>query len=141
MEIKKMKNRFIRHVLILLLCGLCHTAVFAHGYNRDAQSKSWGYQPVYTTSATLPSYQFRSTSVYLTSSRHTGSYVPAQHYGPRRMRLSDPFEEDPDDETTDEIGVVHPDRDEMPVGDIPWLLMLLLASGYVTFRSLKRRKA
>lgn len=57
MGIEKMKNRFVRYVLIWLLCGLCHTAAFAYSSDPDAQqSKSWGYQPVYSSSTTQPTY-------------------------------------------------------------------------------------
>lgn len=139
MGIEKMKNRFIRQVLILLLCGFCHTAAFAYGYDRNDQSKAWGYQPVYQSTATTsyvsaaPTYQFRSTSsVYLTSSGHPASYVPGQqNNGPRRIRLSDPF--DPTDED-EPIGAVTP----QPVGDTPWLFLLLLAAGYLAFRYRKK---
>ena len=139
MGIKKMKNRFIRHVLILLLCGFCHTAAFAYGYDRNDQSKAWGYQPVYQSTATTsyvsaaPTYQFRSTSsVYLTSSGHPASYVPGQqNNGPRRIRLSDPF--DPTDED-EPIGAVTP----QPIGDTPWLFLLILAAGYLAFRYRKK---
>ena len=142
MGIEKMKNRFIRHVLILLLCGFCHTAAFAYGYDRNDQSKAWGYQPVYQSTATTsyvsaaPTYQFRSTSsVYLTSSGHPASYVPGQqNNGPRRIRLSDPFEDEPgeDDYPT---GVV---PDPAPIGDTPWLFLLLLSAGYLAFRYRKK---
>ena len=140
--IEKMKNRFIRHVLILLLCGFCHTAAFAYGYDRNDQSKAWGYQPVYQSTATTsyvsaaPTYQFRSTSsVYLTSSGHPASYVPGQqNNGPRRIRLSDPdpFEYDPDEDNP--LGEV----DAQPIGDTPWLFMLILAVGYLAFRYRKK---
>ncbi len=135
MGIEKMKNRFIRHVLILLLCGFCHTAALAYGYDRNDQSKAWGYQPIYTTSSAMPSYQFRSTSVYLTSSGHTASYVPGQqNNGPRRIRLSDPFEGEPG-EDDDPTGVV---PDPAPLGDTPWLFMLILIATFYSIKGASR---
>ena len=129
-ENEKMKNRFVRYVLIVLLCGLCHTAAFAYGYDQNAQSQNWGYQPVYNnTVASSPSYQFRTTSVYINSSGDSESENPL--YGPSRSPRGwgrpggNP------------IGEVD---DPVPVGDTPWLLMLLLAAGYIGFRYIRQRK-
>jgi len=133
MGIEKMKNRFIRHVLILLLCGLCHTAAFAYGYDRNDQSKAWGYQPVYNTSAQAPKYQFYSTSPYINSiGKSKYNSFEMSNGRPRRIGSI------PDDDEDDEIGVVHPDRDEMPIGDTPWLFMLLMGAGYLAFRYRKK---
>ena len=137
MGIEKMKNRFIRHVLIWLLCGLCNTAAFAHGYDRNDPSKAWGYQPVVNTTISQPSYQFYSTSPYSSPI----SVAKANSYGMHsKPRKTAGFGDDPNEETDDEIGVVHPDREEMPIGDTPWIFMLILATGYIAFRTLYQRK-
>lgn len=136
MGIEKMKNRFIRHVLILLLCGFCHTAAFAYGYDRNDQSKSWGYQPVYQSTATTsyvsaaPTYQFRTTSTYISASGGPEPYNPLSGPSGPRRGLFNPTGDDP-------IGTV---PDPAPIGDTPWIFMLILAAGYVTFRYLHRRK-
>lgn len=145
-ENEKMKNRFVRYVLMLLLCGVCHTVAFAYEYNRSTQTKSWGYQSTYqpTYQSTYqsasqktfdpnvaePTFRFRTTSTYINSSgdNDLGGQLSGLS-GPRRMSMWD--EED------DPIGVV-PDP-VTPVGDTPWCLMLLLVAGYIAFRS--RRSA
>lgn len=121
-----------RWVLAMLLCGVCHTAVFAYGYNRDAQSQSWGYQPVYSTVSTAPTYEFRTTSTY-----NTGGYIEADSRllaskGPRRVGE---FDFNLNDNPIGEVD------DPVPVGDVPWWLMLLLAAGYVAFLLRRQRKA
>ena len=125
-------------VLIWLLCGLCHTAAFAYGYDRTDQSKAWGYQPVCNTSAQMPQYRFYTTSPYINSIG--GSKFNSYGTSNGKPRKVAGFGDDPNDETDDEIGVVHPDRD-MPVGDTPWLFLLLLATGYLIYRKVQRREA
>ena len=117
-------------VLILLLCGFCHTAAFAYGYDRNDQSKSWGYQPVYQSTATTsyvsaaPTYQFRTTSAYISASGGSEPYNPMS--GPRRgSAWTTPGIDD------DPIGTV---PDPAPIGDAPWLFLLLLAAGYTVCR-------
>ena len=140
-ENEKMKNRniLIRCVLMLwMVCGMCHTAAFAYGYAPNAQSKNWGYQPVYQSTATTsyvsaaPTYQFRTTSAYISTSGGSEPYNPMSGPGgPRRgLAWTTPGLDD------DPIGTV---PDPAPVGDTPWLLMLLLAAGYIAFRSIRRR--
>lgn len=129
MGIEKMKNRFIRHVLILLLCGFCHTAAFAYGYDRNDQSKAWGYQQVYNSSSVaMPTYRFHSTSVLIPTQDQSESaaWMP----GNSRPRRIGEWPGDEDDPT----GVV-PDPVDMPVGDTPWLFLLLLIVGYIALRS------
>lgn len=129
MGIEKMKNRFIRHVLILLLCGFCHTAAFAYGYDRNDQSKSWGYQPAYNSSSVaMPTYRFHSTSVLIPTrdQSESAAWMPGNSR-PRRVGEWPGEEDDP-------TGVV-PDPVDMPVGDIPWLFLLLLIVGYIALRS------
>lgn len=83
----------------------------------------------------MPSYQFRSTSAYIHASGGATDNPLFRPGGPRRATLWDDMTDD-DDPT----GVV-PDDDPAPVGDTPWLLMLLLAAGYVAYRAKNRRKA
>lgn len=130
MTIERMKRWVIA---MLLLCGLGHTAAFAYGYNRDAQSKSWGYQPVYNATTEAPTYEFRTTSSYI----NTGGYTDAESLlsgskGPRRVS---PFDFSLDDNPIGEVD------DPMPIGDLPWLFMLLLAAGCAAFRPLRQRNA
>ena len=128
MKIERMK----RWVIAMLLCGLCHMGAFAYGYDQNTQSKNWGYQPVYNSSSSAPTYQFRTTSAYINTigeSRSAG--FAATNSGPRRSSSS-PWEWSEDDNAIGEV------PDPVPVGDTPWWLMLLLAAGYVAFRSRKR---
>lgn len=163
MGIEKMKNRFIRHVLILLLCGFCHTAAFAYGYDRNDQSKAWGYQPLYSTAASaqtkvvgsgyaghsgatyqgiystanaavavssVPAYTFRTTSLYINSSGASGSmYSAPTGSGPLRTSSFDWNDED------NPLGEVD---DPMPVGDTPWLFMLLLIATFYSIKGASR---
>ena len=127
MGIEKMKNRniLIRCVLMLwMLCGMCHTASFAYGYAPDAQSKNWGYQPVYNSSFAAPAYQFRTTSAYISASGGSEPYNPLSGPSGPRRGLINPGTDNP-------IGEVD---DPMPVGDAPWLFLLLLAAGYTVCR-------
>ena len=134
MRIERMK----RWVIAMLLCGLCHTAAFAYGYDQNVQSKDWGYQPVYQSTATTsyvsaaPTYQFRTTSAYISASGASEPYNPMSGpSGPRRgFAWTTPGIDD------DPVGTV---PDPVPVGDSPWWFVLLLAAGYIAFRSLRRR--
>ena len=164
MGIEKMKNRFIRHVLILLLCGFCHTAAFAYGYDRNDQSKAWGYQPLYSTAASAqktkvvgsgfghastttyqgiystaraavvatsaPAYTFRTTSLYITSSDASESMYSAPT-GSGPLRTSS-FDWNDDDNPLGEVD------DPMPVGDTPWLFMLILIATFYSIKGASR---
>ena len=134
-ENEKMNNHFVRYVLMLLLCVMSHTAAFAYGYNQDAQSKSWGYQPVYNSDVSAPTYQFRTTSVYMSSLSDAESGSPKSGHGGVR-RTSSPWDWDDDDNPIGEV-----DDPPTPVGDTPWWFILLLAAGYTAIRSLRQRKA
>ena len=118
-------KRRIRWVIVtLLLCGLCHTVAFAYGYDKNDPSRSWGYQPVYKPGLSQPTYHFYSTSPYIQSMGESKAHSYGMNSKPRRSGGI------PNDDEDDEIGIVHPDREEMPVGDTPWLLVLLLIAGY-----------
>ena len=130
-ENEKMKNRFVRYVLIVLLCGLCHTAAFAYGYDQNTQSKNWGYQPVYNSCSSAPTYRFYTTSPYINTIAESRANSLDLNNRPRRTSSS-PWEWSDDDNPIGEVD------DPVPVGDTPWWLMLLLAAGYVAFRSRKK---
>lgn len=120
-------------LMIFLVCGLCYTEAFAYGNNPNAQSQSWGYQPIYNSNFSAPTYEFYSTSPYINSVRQSQSgSISLGSSGPLRTTLWDMTDED------DPIGVV---PDPVPVGDTPWCFMLLLAAGYMAFRVRSRRKA
>lgn len=160
---EKMKNKFvlIRYVLMLwMLCGAFLTHPMASAATRTPQYASWGYQPLHSVAASaqvrvigsgsgcaagggyssatyrgtgsaagtavampsLPTYTFRTTSAYVPASRGGGEPVVLAE----GAAYSSPF--DPTDED-DPIGTVTP----QPVGDAPWLLLLLLVAGYVLF--------
>ena len=128
MKIERMK----RWVIVMLLCGLCHIAAFAYGYDQNTQSKDWGYQPVYNSGSSMPTYQFRTTSVYMNTLGEPSS-LRLRNIGPRRDPAA-PFSWDDDDNPIGEV------PDPVPVGDTPWFLMLLLAAGYIAIYSRKRAK-
>ena len=141
-ENEKMKNRniLIRCVLMLwMVCGGCHTASMVYAYDQSTQpSKSWGYQPVYQSTATTsyvpaaPTCQFHSTSVLIPAARGVGQPAVIANNTPRRS----PWDGEPGDDDYP-TGVV-PDPVDMPVGDIPWLFILILAAGYLAFRYRKK---
>lgn len=138
-KMRKYINLKIRKlVLILLLCGFCHTAAFAYGYDRNDQSNAWGYQPVYQSTATTsyvsaaPTYQFHSTSVLIPTQNQSASaaWMP----GNSRPRRVDGWSDE-----DDPIGVVG-DEDPMPIGDTPWILMLLLITAYYLIKRYRTKK-
>lgn len=130
MRIERMK----RWVMAMLLCGVCHTAAFAYGYHQDAQSKSWGYQPVYNASVSAPTYQFRTTSSYM----NTVGYTDAES---RLLGSNGPRRVSPWDSWSDSDNALGEVDDPVPVGDLPWCLMLLLVAGYIAVIFLRQRKA
>ena len=138
---KYINENISKWLIAILLCGLCHTAAFAYGYNQSAQSKNWGYQPVYqsastaTTSsiATAPTYRFRTTSAYISASGASELYRPMFSSGSPQKSI---FDDDPGEED-DPSGVV---PDPAPVGDTPWLFLLLLAAGYTVCRRVLIRR-
>ena len=166
----KNKFVLIRYVLMLwMLCGVCHTQSVAYADNRTPQSaSSWGYKPLHSVPASqvhvvgsgggagggiagnggsayrasyspasasvamssMPSYNFQTTSAYRTNAGASAQPVVLAE----GAAYSSPF--DPTDED-DPIGTVTP----QPVGDAPWLVMLLFAAGFIAFRYSRRRNA
>lgn len=87
-----------------------------------------GYTQGYTTTTTLPSYQFRSTSTF-TPIVGERSYISTQRYSPvanKPYRAKADFTEDP------EIGVII----QQPVGE-PYVL-LLMAVLYLFYKKSKK---
>lgn len=141
---EKMWNRvvLIRYVLMLwLLCGTCDTVSVASASMQTPQYASWGYQQLPSmgtacnqhttvyTGATPPSYQFKTTSAYVFTSGKCYQPVGIRENRMLRSIFDEPGEDD------DPTGVV---PDPVPLGEVPWLIMLLLAAGYLTICSRKR---
>ena len=137
-----MKNKFvlIRYVLMLwLLCGASYTQSIASAYDRNTSSQGWGYQPLSTMNGSnyhaataparsdFPVLRFRSTSAY--ADKFDMQYTPLM--GGDVVLMGNPW-----DEPTDPgIGET---EDPMPIGDTPWLFLLLLSAGYLAFRYRKK---
>lgn len=155
------KNKFvlIRYVLMLwMLCGASYTLSIASAYDRNTSSQGWGYQPLQTSSSTTgykasyggtmttgrvysasslhsslaerPNFHFQSTSIMISPS----DMEPMQMMGGNAM-LSSTWDDEPTEPGTGEV------PDDMPVGDTPWLFLLLLATGYLIYRKVQRREA
>lgn len=148
--------------MLWMLCGVCHTQSVVSAATSTPQYASWGYRPLHSTAASAqtkvvgsgfghasattyqgiystasaavvatsaPTYSFRSTSVYIPAARGVGQpVILADHTTMRKSVFDEPGEDD------DPQGVV---PDPAPLGDAPWLLLLLLVAGYVLFRPIK----
>lgn len=117
-----------------MLCGFSHMASAAYDYEQVAQPALWNKTPTLTGDMS-PTYQFRSTSSYTpivgtTSYTSNGSGPISEPRRSQRRGPWDPPEDDP-------IGVV---PNQTPVGDVPWVLILLLAGGYIAY-SRKRKSS
>ncbi len=134
--------------MLWLLCGVSYTQSIASAYDRNTSSQGWGYQPLQTSSsatgytasyggtttrggvAERPTFHFQSTSILISHS----DMEPMQMRGGNAL-LSSIWDDEPTDPG---MGEVKPE--DMPVGDTPWLFLLLLAVGYtVCRRALLRR--
>ena len=141
--------------MLWLLCGASYTQSIASAYDRNTSSQGWGYQPVYKSvsygstpymgstttttssvytgigSSTMPTYQFRTTSVLIPTrdQSESAAWMPGNSR-PRRSGWSD--EENPIGEVDDEV--------DMPVGDTPWILMLLLITAYYLIKRYRTKK-
>ena len=155
-----MKNKFvlIRYVLMLwMLCGASYTLSIASAYDRNTSSQGWGYQPLQTSSSTTgytASYGGTMTTgrVYSASSLHSSlAEKPAFHFQSTSILISHPDMERMkmmggnallssiwDEEPTDPgIGET---VDTMPIGDTPWILMLLLVTAYYLIKRYRTKK-
>ena len=142
--------------MLWLLCGASYTQSIASAYDRNTSSQGWGYQPLSTmngsnyhamtapgtygtttTSRTtknplsgrsdFPVLRFRSTSAY--ADKFDMQYTPLM--GGEVVLMGNPF--DPDGPGVGEL-----EEDPMPIGDTPWLFLLLLSAGYLAFRYRKK---
>jgi hypothetical protein len=116
-----------------MLCGFSHMASAAFDYEQVAQPALWDKTPTLTDDMN-PTYQFRSTSSYTpivgtTSYTSDGSGPIGEPRRSQRRGPWDPPEDDP-------IGVIP----SQPIGDVPWVLILLLAGGYIAY-SRKRKSS
>ena len=121
-----MKMKLNQYKWILVLWMMCGSATIscAYAYDRSAQSASWGYRPVYTTtnsteeaytlsSDVYPTYEFQSTSPY---SSVVGKSV--RRSGKDGGVIGEWPSGDPED---DPIGVL---PDKLPIGE-PFILLAL----------------
>lgn len=126
--------------MLWLLCGASYTQSIASAYDRNTSSQGWGYQPLSTMNGSnyhattaparsdFPVVRFRSTSAY--ADKFDMQYTPLMGGGDVVL-MGDPWGE-PDDPGLGEL------EDQMPIGDTPWLFMLILAAGYLAFRYRKK---
>ena len=149
-----MKNKFvlIRYVLMLwLLCGASYTQSIASAYDRNTSSQGWGYQPLQTSSSTTgytasyggtttrggvaerPTFHFQSTSILISPS----DMEPMQMRGGNVVLMGNSWSDEND---PNEPGMGEVVEDPMPIGDTPWLFLLLLAVGYTVCRKALLRR-
>ena len=142
-----MKNKFvlIRYVLMLwMLCGASYTLSIASAYDRNTSSQGWGYRPLQTSSSTTgytasyggtttrgrvaerPNFHFQSTSVLISPS----DMERMQMRGGGVVLMGDPWTDDQDPTEPGMGELVEPEEVDMPVGDVPWLFLLLLITAY-----------
>ncbi len=147
--------------MLWLLCGASYTQSIASAYDRNTSSQGWGYQPLSTmngsnyhvttapgtygtttTSRTtknplsgrsdFPVLRFRSTSAY--ADKFDLQSTPLMGGGD--VVLMGNIWTDENDPNEPGMGEVV--EDPMPIGDTPWLFMLILAVGYLAFRYRKK---
>ena len=127
--------------MLWMLCGASYTLSIASAYDRNTSSQGWGYQPLQTSSSTTgytasyggtmttgkgaerPTFHFQSTSILISPSDMGRMQMMGGN-----VLLSSIWDE-PTDPGVGEVPV------DMPVGDTPWLFLLLLAVGYIALRS------
>lgn len=133
--------------MLWMLCGVYHTSSIASAYDRNTSSQGWGYQPLQTSSSTTgytasyggtttmgkvaerPTFHFQSTSILISHS----DMEPMQMRGGNAL-LSSIWDDEP---TEPGVGEFDP---QVPVGDTPWLFLLLLIAGYLTYRQEQAKK-
>ena len=126
--------------MLWLLCGASYTQSIASAYDRNTSSQGWGYQPLSTMNGSnyhamtaparsdFPVLRFRSTSAY--ADKFDMQYTPLM-MGGDVVLMGNSWEE-PDGPGVGEL------EEEMPLGDTPWLFLLLLSAGYLAFRYRKK---
>ena len=132
-EMTKQGGKIYRWIFVTLLLLSITSSVYA--YQPATQPSPWRTTPT-MSSDVQPNYQFRSTSTYRPvvgqtsyTSRST-TYYP----GASRPRRSSPWDDEGDPSG---LGVGEVD-DPAPIGDIPYILMALMAGIYVIWK--KNRK-
>lgn len=127
--------------MLWLLCGASYTQSIASAYERTTPSASWGYQPLSTMNGSnyhattapgrsdFPVLRFRSTSAY--ADKFDMQSTPLM--GGDVVLMGDFWTDEPTEPGTGEV-----EEDPMPIGDTPWLFMLILAAGYLAFRYRKK---
>lgn len=128
--------------MLWLLCGASYTQSIASAYDRNTSSQGWGYQPLSTMNGSnyhamtaparsdFPVLRFRSTSAY--ADKFDMQSTPLM--GGEVVLMGNSWEE-PDGPG---MGEVVEEEDPMPIGDTPWLFLLLLSVGYLAFRYRKK---
>ena len=134
--------------MLWMLCGVYHTSSIASAYDRNTSSQGWGYQPLQTSSSTTgytasyggtmttgrmaerPTFHFQSTSILISHS----DVDRMQMMGGNAL-LSSIWDDEPTGPGTGEV-----EPEDMPVGDTPWLFLLLLIAGYLTYRQEQAKK-
>ena len=134
--------------MLWMLCGASYTLSIASAYDRNTSSQGWGYQPLQTSSSTTgytasyggtttrggvaerPTFHFQSTSILISHS----DMEPMQMRGGNAL-LSSIWDDEPTGPGTGEL-----DPEDMPVGDTPWFLILLLVAGYYLIKRYKTKK-
>lgn len=139
--------------MLWMLCGASYTLSIASAYDRNTSSQGWGYQPLQTSSSTTgytasyggtmttgrvaerPTFHFQSTSILISHS----DMEPMQMRGGNAL-LSSIWDDEPTEPGT---GEVEPEEVDTPVGDTPWLFLLLLIAGYLasSHNSLRVRRS
>ena len=131
--------------MLWLLCGASYTQSIASAYDRNTSSQGWGYQPLSTMNGSnyhamtaparsdFPVLRFRSTSAY--ADKFDMQYTPLM--GGEVVLMGDIWT-DENDPNQPGMGEVEYEEDPMPIGDTPWLFLLLLSAGYLAFRYRKK---
>ena len=120
-------GKIYRWIFVTLLLLSITSSVYA--YQPATQPSAWRTTPT-MSSDVQPNYQFRSTSTYKPIVGQT-PYVSRSTYSPGASR---PRRSSPWDEEGEGIGNIY-----TPVGDVPFVLMALMAGLYVIWKK-KRKK-
>lgn len=133
MRRRKCINKWLISILLMTM-GVLLTPV--RTYAQVSQPAAWKTTPTLSRDI-YPEYQFRSTSVYSPIVGKT-QYISAESYLPYQSVLTTPQRKqrrgmDDEDPEGEELGQI-----DTPIGDIPFLIMALMAVVYLIL--LKKRK-
>ena len=133
--------------MLWMLCGASYTLSIASAYDRNTSSQGWGYRPLQTSPSTTgytasyggtmttgrvaerPTFHFQSTSILISHS----DMEPMRMIGGNAL-LSSTWDDEPTEPGMGELPV------DTPVGDTPWLFLLLLIAGYLAYRQEQAKK-